>query len=228
MLNDFLSLIFPKVCYACGKSLFKREDCVCTHCLYHLPKTNFHLFSDNPVIKLFWGRTNIHSASSLYSFTKGSKVQHLIHQLKYRGKKEIGTSLGKYYGKELKMSPMFSTANVVLPVPLHIKKLKKRGYNQSETFAEGIAESMNAETSSGILIRTFASSTQTKKSRFARWKNVEEIFTITCHEKLEGKHVLLVDDVVTTGATLEACANKILEIPNTKVSVATIATTMAH
>ena len=123
---------------------------------------------------------------------------------------------------------MFSSANVVLPVPLHIKKLKKRGYNQSETFAQGIAGSMNAETSSEILIRIFASSTQTKKSRFVRWKNVEEIFKVTDPVKLEGKHVLLVDDVVTTGATLEACANKILEVPNTKVSVATIATTMAH
>lgn len=228
MLNDFLAQIFPKVCYACGKSLFKSEECICLYCLYHLPKTNFHLYADNPVVKLFWGRTNIHSASSLYSFSKGSKVQHLIHQLKYRGKKEIGTSLGKYYGKELRLAPMFSTVNVVLPVPLHIKKLKKRGYNQSETFAEGIAESLNAESSTRILVRTFASTTQTKKSRFARWKNVEEIFKITTPEKLEGKHVLLVDDVVTTGATLEACANKILEIPDVKVSVATIATTMAH
>ena len=123
---------------------------------------------------------------------------------------------------------MFSSANVVLPVPLHPKKLKKRGYNQSETFAVGIAESMEAESPNAVLIRTYASETQTKKSRFARWKNVEEIFKITSPEKLEGKHVLLVDDVVTTGATLEACANKILEVPNTKVSVATIATTMAH
>ncbi|MBI3501298.1 MAG: ComF family protein [Bacteroidetes bacterium] len=228
MLNDFLSLIFPKVCAACGKSLFKTEESICTYCLYHLPKTNFHLYTDNPVVKLFWGRTTIYSASSLYSFSKGSKVQHLIHQLKYRGKKEIGNTLGKYYGKELKMAPMFSSANVVIPVPLHPKKFKKRGYNQSETFAQGIAESMSAESSGEILIRTYASETQTKKSRFARWKNVEEIFKVIFPEKIRGKHVLLVDDVVTTGATLEACANKILEVPDTKVSIATIATTMAH
>ena len=182
--------------------------------------------AENPVIKLFWGRTNIHSASSLYLFNKGSKVQHLIHQLKYKGKMEIGVSLGKYYGKELKAAPLFSTANIVIPVPLHKKKLKKRGYNQSETFAQGLAEAMNAETSGEILIRTHASTTQTKKSRFERWKNVEEIFKVTSPEKIEGKHVLLVDDVVTTGSTLEACANKILEVPGTKVSVATIASTM--
>lgn len=228
MLNDFLSLIFPKVCASCGKSLFKKEESICAYCLYHLPKTNFHLYSDNPVVKLFWGRTTIYSASSLYSFSKGSKVQHLIHQLKYRGKKEIGISLGKYYGNELKNSPLFSSSTIVLPVPLHPKKLKKRGYNQSEMFAQGLSESMSAENPNEVLIRTYASETQTKKSRFARWKNVEEVFKITSPEKITGKHILLVDDVVTTGATLEACANKILEIPDTKVSVATIATTMAH
>jgi ComF family protein len=226
MLNDFLSLIFPKVCAACGKSLFKKEESICTYCFYHLPKTNFHLYEDNPVIKLFWGRANIFSASSLYSFSKGSKVQHLIHQLKYRGKKEIGVSLGKYYGRELKMSPLFSPVNMVIPVPLHPKKLKKRGYNQSETFAQGLAESMKAENGSEFLIRTHASETQTRKSRFARWENVEEIFKVVSPEKIQGKHILLVDDVVTTGSTLEACANKILEVPDTKVSVATIASTM--
>lgn len=226
MLNDFLSLIFPKVCYACGKSLFKREDCICTYCLYHLPKTNFHLYEDNPVIKLFWGRANIFSASSMYSFNRGSKVQHLIHQLKYKGKKEIGTSLGKYYGNELKKASLFSSANIVIPVPLHVNKYKKRGYNQSETFAQGLAMSMKTECAGDILIRTHASDTQTKKSRFVRWKNVEEIFKVISPGKLEGKHVLLVDDVVTTGSTLEACANKILEIHATRVSAVTIASTL--
>ena len=226
MLNDFLSLIFPKVCAACGKSLFKTEESICTYCLYHLPKTNFHLYEDNPVIKLFWGRANIFSASSLYSFSKGSKVQHLIHQLKYRGKKEIGFTLGKYYGQELRSSILFSSSNLVIPVPLHPRKLKKRGYNQSETFAQGLAESMKAESRSDLLIRARASETQTRKSRFARWENVGEIFKVVAPEKIQGKHVLLVDDVVTTGSTLEACANKILEVPDTKVSVATIASTM--
>ena len=228
MINDFISLIFPKVCYACGKSLFKNEDCICAWCHYHLPKTNFHLRADNPVMRLFWGRTNICSASSLYSFNKGSKVQHLIHQLKYRGKKEIGISIGKYYGRELKTATAFSSASVVVPVPLHKKKLKKRGYNQSETFAQGLAESLEIECGRDLIERTHASQTQTKKSRFDRWKNVEEVFRVTAPEQLQGRHVLLVDDVVTTGSTLEACATRILEIPGAKVSVLTIATTMAH
>jgi ComF family protein len=226
MINDFLAMIFPKVCYACGKSLFKKEECICLYCLYHLPKTNFHLHHDNPVIKLFWGRVNIFSAAALFSFSKGGKVQHLIHQLKYKGKKEIGISLGKFYGNELKQSPLFAPAEVVVPVPLHPKKLKKRGYNQSEMFAQGIAEAMKINIPKEALIRTRASETQTKKSRFARWKNVEEIFSVTVPDALKGKHVLLVDDVVTTGSTLEACAEKILRVPGTKVSIATLASTL--
>lgn len=226
MQNDFLSLVFPKVCYACGKSLFKKEDCICTYCHYHLPRTDFHLKADNPVHKLFWGRINIHAAAAMYLFNKGSKVQRLIHQLKYRGKKEIGISLGKYYGRELKRSPLFATADMVIPVPLHLKKLKKRGYNQSALFAQGIAESLQVENDTEVLIRAKASQTQTKRSRFDRWKNVEEIFQVTEPGKIEGKHILLADDVVTTGATLEACAAKLLEVPGTKISVVTIASTL--
>ena len=226
MQNDFLSLIFPKVCYACGKSLFKKEDCICTSCHYHLPRTDFHLQTDNPVHKLFWGRVDIHSAAAMYLFNKGGKVQRLIHQLKYRGKKEIGLSLGKYYGRELKKSPLFSSADMVIPVPLHLKKLKKRGYNQSELFAQGIAESLGVDHKPEVLIRAKVSQTQTRKSRFDRWKNVEEIFRVPEPEGIRDKHILLADDVVTTGATLEACAAKILEVPGTKVSVVTIASTL--
>ncbi|MFH1004622.1 MAG: phosphoribosyltransferase family protein [Bacteroidota bacterium] len=177
-------------------------------------------------MKLFWGRVDIFSATSLYGFLKGGKVQHLIHQLKYRGKKEIGVSIGKYYGNELKSSPLFRGMNIIIPVPLHPEKLKKRGYNQSETFAHGLSKSLEIENENDLLIRAYSSETQTKKSRFARWKNVESIFKITQPKKLQDKHILLVDDVVTTGATLESCAHKILDVPGTKVSVATIACTM--
>lgn len=228
MFNDFLSLIFPQVCYACGRSLLKKENCICLHCFYNLPKTDFHLKKDNPVTKLFWGRTNVQSAASLYEFNEGGKVQNLIHHLKYKGKKEIGLSLGRYYGHLLKTSSMFSCINVIVPVPLHKKTLKKRGYNQSEYFAKGIGEAMEIEIIDNVLIKTATSSSQTKKSRFNRWKNVQDIFTLSSPEKLKGKHILLVDDVVTTGSTIDACTQQLLSITDVKVSAVTIAAALIH
>jgi ComF family protein len=224
MLDDFISLLFPHLCYACGKALLKQEDCICLHCLYSLPQTNFHIEKDNPVEKLFWGKTTIRAATALFEFSKSGKVQHLIHSLKYKGKSEIGYVLGKHYGSMLIKAPSFAEVDIILPVPLHKKSLKKRGYNQSEFFARGIAEAMKKEMINDVLIRKEAQGSQTKKSRFTRWKNVEHVFAITPHsEKIKNKHLLLVDDVVTTGATLDACSNQLLRIPHTQVSVATLA-----
>ena len=223
MLNDFISLIFPQVCVSCGNSLFKHEHSICTPRAYHLPKTNFHLHNDNPVAKIFWGRINIHSAAACYGFNKGGKVQHLIHQLKYKGRKEVGLTVGKLYGLELKKSERFNTVYTVIPVPLHARKHRKRGYNQSDYFAKGLALSMNAEPDTRTLVRPFESETQTRKTRFSRWQNVESVFRLKDAKKLEGRHILLVDDVITTGATLEACAQTLLKVPGVKISVATIA-----
>ncbi|MGB3949214.1 MAG: ComF family protein [Bacteroidia bacterium] len=223
MLTDFIALLFPKTCAACGKSLYKNENSICTYCVYYLPKTNYHLTYDNPVAKIFWGRVTLHSAASYYSFNKGGKVQQLIHQLKYNGQKHVGVTIGKLYGDELKYSDDFNTINTVIPVPLHPKKLKKRGYNQSDFFADGIAQSMNIHVDNKSLIRVEESSSQTKKSRYSRWQNVESIFNVNNPTEIEGKHLLLVDDVITTGATLEACAQTLLKVPNVKLSIATIA-----
>ncbi|MBL0328160.1 MAG: ComF family protein [Bacteroidetes bacterium] len=223
MLNDFISLIFPQVCASCGNSLYKNEQTLCTYCVYHLPKTNFHLNNDNPVAKIFWGRVDIQSAAAFYGFNKGGRVQHIIHQLKYKGRKEVGFAVGKLYGYELKMCDSFKTVDTIIPVPLHSKKIKKRGYNQSEAFAEGLSVSMGVPANVKTLFRAYESETQTKKSRFSRWQNVESIFQLKDIKSLEGKHVLLVDDVVTTGATLEACAQTLQQIPGIKISVATIA-----
>ena len=223
MLKDFFGLIFPQVCMACGKPLFKEEQSLCMLCVYKLPKTNFHLEKDNPIEKIFWGRVPVHSAAAYYSFTQGSKVRHLIHELKYRGQRQVGVSIGELYGHELKQSEYFNTIDVIIPVPLHKVKLKQRGYNQSEAFAEGLSASMKVETDFKTLYRVFESDTQTKKKRFFRWKNVEAIFQLKDTITLQGKHILLVDDVITTGATLESCIQIVQTIPNVKVSVATIA-----
>lgn len=223
MLKDFISLIFPKICVSCGKSLYKNEHSICTYCAYHLPKTNYHLDNENPVAKIFWGRTTIFSAAAFYNFNKGGQVQHLIHQLKYKGRSEVGVAVGKLYGYELMQSEYFKTVTIIIPVPLHPKRQKKRGYNQSDCFAEGLAKSMKAEADCKTLYRACESETQTKKSRFMRWKNVETIFQLRDLKTLEGKHVLLVDDVITTGATFEACAQTLLQVPGIKVSIAAIA-----
>ena len=228
MLADFIALRFPNICASCGKSLYKNEHSICTYCSYYLPKTNFHLDSNNPVAKIFWGRVAVHSAASYYGFNKGGKVQHLVHQLKYKGQKHIGSTIGKWYGHELKYCDDFNTVNTVIPVPLHPKKQKRRGYNQSDPFAEGLAESMGAEADLKTLYRAHESTSQTKKSRFSRWQNVESIFQLKSTEPLQGKHVLLVDDVITTGATLEACAQTLLQVPEIKISIATIAYAGSH
>jgi len=230
---DFFALIYPEVCAACGKSLQENEKCICLYCRYHLPETNFHKELNNPVYKIFWGRANIHAAASYYYFFKKGKVQNLIHQLKYKGHKEIGLAIGKMYGNKLKASTLFKDVDVIIPVPLHPKKQKRRGYNQSESFARGIAlayrgKSQVSMVSTGVLYRDINAETQTRKGRFQRWQNVEKTFKIHPHDTfgpLRGSHILLVDDVLTTGSTLDACANALLKILDTKVSIATIAYT---
>lgn len=222
MFNDFLNLIFPKLCSSCGHSLLKKEQTICLSCQITLPKTNYHLDINNPVNKLFWGRVRIEMAASFYLFTKKSKVQNVLHQLKYRDDKNAGFVLGKLYGYELKRSNHFQRIECIVPVPLHLRKLKKRGYNQSEWIAEGIASSMKIPTITNSLFRKIDSETQTKKKRYSRWENVENIFDLKNAHLLRGKSVLLVDDVITTGATLEACANVLLK-EHCKVYIAVLA-----
>lgn len=226
LLDDFVSLFYPQVCFACGNSMYRNEEVICSFCRFHLPKTNFHKQPDNPLSKTFWGRINVENVSSYFYFSKGSKVQHLMHQFKYSGKYEIGVYLGKLYGSDLKGEESFKDIEMVIPVPLHPKKLRKRGYNQSEKFAEGLAQSMEITLDTKTLIRTYSSETQTRKSRFNRWENVKEIFQVTGSNSIAGKHVLLVDDVITTGATIEACATHLLEVEGTRVSVASLACTL--
>jgi ComF family protein len=221
-IEDFLSLLYPRVCAACGNSLFKHEDIICTYCLYHLPKSNYHLMEESPLDKVFWGRAQLAHTAALYIFQKKSKVQHLIHQLKYKGRMDVGIYLGKLLGAELAKAENFRDVTKVVPVPLHPGKQRKRGYNQSEQIAIGLAKAMNIEMDTTSFVRTINTETQTRKSRFARWENVKEIFEVTAPEKLANQHIILLDDVITTGATLESAAHLLLAIQGVKLSVACI------
>ncbi|MEI6433226.1 MAG: phosphoribosyltransferase family protein [Bacteroidota bacterium] len=225
-LSDFTSLIFPRICAACGNSLWKHEDVICHSCEFHLPKTNFHFSEDNPVARIFWGRASLFSGAAFLYFNKGNKVQQLVHQLKYKGRKDIGIFLGSFYGQTLKYAPLFNCADLIIPVPLHKKKYMKRGYNQSEQFGIGLSSAMKIPVNRHLLIRTKATETQTRKSRFRRYQNVREIFLVKEPEQWRGKHLLLVDDVVTTGATLESCIHALELIPEVKISIACIATAL--
>lgn len=221
-IDDFISLLYPRVCAACGNSLFKNEEVICTFCLYHLPKTNYHLMDDSPLDKVFWGRAQLAHTAALYNFQKKGKVQHLIHQLKYKGRMDVGVYMGKILGADLVKTEAFQDITKVIPVPLHPAKQRKRGYNQSEQIAIGLAKAMNIEMDATSFVRTFNTETQTRKSRFARWENVKEIFKVTTPDELANRHILLVDDVITTGATLESAAHILLAIEGVKLSVACI------
>lgn len=221
--EDFINLLYPRVCVVCNNNLFRHEELICTKCQYEIPKTNFHFISDNPISRIFWGRVNIKNATSYYFFDSGSRFHVLIHKMKYRGQKEIGYELGMIFGNELKHSELYNQIDLVIPVPLHPKKQRKRGYNQSEWIARGIAEVMEKPVDLKSVYRAVDTESQTKKTRYERWKNVEGIFRLGSEESLKKKHILLVDDVITTGSTLEACATTILKCEDTMVSVAVLA-----
>ncbi len=221
-LNYLFDLFYPNICMSCGQALKSQEKIICIKCLLRLPKTGFHFHEDNPISRVFWGRINIEAATSFLFFSKQGRVQSLMHNLKYRGQKEVGIKLGSLFGAELIESPLYQNIDFIIPVPLHPKKLSKRSFNQSLMIAKGLSESMQIEINQDLK-RKVHTSTQTKKSRYDRWKNVKDIFEIPNGNRLEGKKVLLVDDVLTTGATLEACANKLLEVEGVTICIATLA-----
>jgi len=223
MFNAIVNLFFPKLCYACSHLLSDNELHICTACRHNLPVTNFHFENNDTVEKVFYGRVKIEHATALLRFKKKGIVQQLLHNLKYRGHETIGTILGEWLGNELKSVEAYNNIDVVIPVPLHKNKQRKRGYNQVAKFAIEIAKALNAEYIDNVLIKTTATKTQVFKTRISRWNNANEIFNITNTNLIEGKHILLVDDIITSGATIEACANMLHKGKNIKISVATIA-----
>jgi ComF family protein len=220
--ESLLHVVFPHVCDGCGSDLLNIESRLCIRCLASLPETNFEIHPNNPVEKDFWGRLPIISGSAHLYFTKESLVQHLMHQLKYRGNKDLGIQLGRIMGNVLKSSNRFNEIDALIPLPLFPSKEKKRGYNQAKVLCDGIVEILNLPVLSNVIIRPQYTETQTKKGRIERWKNIEGKFKLIDLATIQNKHLLLIDDVVTTGATLEACGNELLSANNVKLSVATL------
>ncbi len=221
--HPILSLLLPRTCAACARHLSDWEECLCLDCLGRLPVTGFHQDPDNAMAEMFWGRVRISQAVAWFYFRKGSIYQEVLHKLKYNDRPDIGFVLGRQYGFELNRDSGFIRPELIIPVPLNRKKLRVRGYNQSEAIARGLSAGLKVPVNTHQLTRPLATATQTRKSRYDRYLNVTGKFKITEPGLLENRHVLLIDDVITTGATLEACATELLSVPGVIVSVAALA-----
>jgi len=225
ILKDILNIFYPEVCLCCKNPLTVHEKTVCLTCRYDLPLTNFSSEKRNLIEKTFFGRIPIENGTALFYFLKPSNVQQLIHELKYKGQQQVGEFVGDWLSEEMISSKRFKNLDCIIPVPLHKNKLKKRGYNQVTVFGKILSKKLNIPFYEDVLIKTDASKTQTKKLRFDRWKNAQHKFIINNSEKINNKHILIIDDIITTGATMEACASILLNENNTKVSIATMAYT---
>ena len=219
--DSFVHLLFPHVCSGCGGDILNKESMLCMRCIDTMPETNFEIHADNPVEKKFWGRLPFQQATAQYYFTRESLMQHLMHQFKYKKNKELGFQLGKLMGESLKNSGRF-IVEALIPLPLFPAKEKRRGYNQAAVLCEGIAESLQVPVLKDVIIRPQHTDTQTKKGRIERWQNMEGKFVLTNPGAIANKRILLVDDVVTTGATLEACGLELLDGENVKLSIAAL------
>ena len=225
-INDVLHLFFPHTCAGCGTDVIDHGQMLCLHCLNDLPVTNFFEQPDNPVEQVFYGRIPVINAGAAYFFTKDSLLQSLIVQLKYRGNKQIGFYLGQLMGNFLMKSERYHSVDALVPLPLNPRREKKRGYNQATALCNGISSVWNKPVIDKAVVRKVYTETQTHKGRISRWENMDGIFEVAKPSALENRHILLVDDVVTTGATLEACGSEILKLAGTALSIATLAYTI--
>ncbi|HNX22321.1 MAG TPA: phosphoribosyltransferase family protein [Bacteroidales bacterium] len=226
ILENLLSFFYPKLCISCGNALRQHETFFCLGCLQNLPETEFHKIDYNPLIYNFMGRVRVENVFSFLFYRKGNCVQDILHEIKYKGGKELAEYLGYLYGVDLIQCNHLEDIELIIPIPLHKRKEKKRGYNQSEWIAKGLSRAFNKPYSNEILIRKDYTETQTKKGRFKRWENVKNVFEVTHQDAIKNKHILLCDDVLTTGATLEAAIAQFVNIEGVKVSVVTLAAAM--
>jgi ComF family protein len=223
VVKNLLNLFFPKVCEACNNVLIDNELLICTNCRHQLPVTNFHFDDSETVKKIVYGRVKLENATALLHFSKKGIVQQLLHNLKYRGHEDISGFFGKWLGAELSTIKAYDAIDIVIPVPLYKIKLRKRGYNQVTQFGKEIAKAINADYNDTVLVKSKATKTQVFKGRLTRWNTDGASFNITENNSLKGKHILLVDDIITTGSTVETCAMVLLKIDNIKLSLATMA-----
>jgi ComF family protein len=223
LFSNTIHLLYPHVCSGCGSDLLDKDSLLCLRCINELPHTGFALQPGNSVEKIFWGRLPITAAHCQFYFEKESLIQHLIHQLKYKNNKAVGIYLGELMGTTLLHSERFTAIDYLIPLPLFVDKERKRGYNQAKIICDGMAAVMNIPVITGNVMRQRFTQTQTRKHRTERWENVAGSFAVKNSEVLKGKNILLVDDVITTGATLEACGSVILQTEGVKLYIATLA-----
>jgi ComF family protein len=224
--KSLLHLFFPFTCCGCGTDLIREKELFCLWCQASTPVTGFEILADNPIEKIFWGRMEIQAGSAHMYFTNGSFLRHGLHLLKYKGKKEIGIYFGRMMGNALKHADRFRNCEIIVPLPLFTEREKKRGYNQAAMIAAGISEELKIPVLTDAVIRTKSTESQTRKTRIQRWENMSSKFEVRDNAKISGKHILLVDDVITTGASIEACGLALLEISGLKLSVACLAYTV--
>ena len=225
MLKHIINLLFPKVCAACKSILLNEEICICTNCRHEIPLTNHHVNAKNEIHQIFYGKVALEFAASLFYFQKHGLVQELIFSLKYRGNQQIGTILGFWMGEKIKNLAVVNSFDYIIPVPLHPRKFRKRGYNQISTFGKALSETIEKPFEESVLKRVRYSKSQTKKTFSKRTQIDATAFDVDFGSLHHNKHFLLVDDVLTTGSTIEACAIAILKIPGAKISLVTISIT---
>ncbi|WP_405608678.1 ComF family protein [Polaribacter sp. Asnod1-A03] len=225
LFKDLFNIFYPDLCANCDNQLTKNEEIICTFCRHDLPLTAYTNYKDNKIIKSFYGRIEIEKANALLFYRKTGITKKLIHELKYKGNEEIGTFFGNWLGEILKENNQFTDIDYIIPVPLHPKKLKQRGYNQVTQFGESLSNHLKKPLIENVLLRTSTAKTQTFKARFDRFNNIDTKFQLIDTSIFKNKHVLLIDDVITTGATLESCAKELQKTENIKISILTMAYT---